>query len=99
MNAVSILSLSSFHLSVAGAVRAGMIALMWGDPAKGHAKHPNAVRNETNNGEGHWYDRIAVRKADTALQQKFNAAITAIRANGVYKTLNVKYFDFDVYGK
>ncbi len=42
---------------------------------------------------------IAVRKADTALQQKFNAAITAIRANGVYKKINDKYFDFDVYGK
>lgn len=42
---------------------------------------------------------IAVRKADAALQQKFNAAIAAIRANGVYKKLNDKYFDFDVYGK
>ncbi len=42
---------------------------------------------------------IAVRKADTALKLKFNAAITAIRANGVYKKINDKYFDFDVYGK
>ena len=42
---------------------------------------------------------IAVRKADTALQQKLNAAIAAIRANGVYKKINDKYFDFDVYGK
>jgi arginine/ornithine transport system substrate-binding protein len=42
---------------------------------------------------------IAVRKADTALQQKFNAAIAAIRANGTYKKINDKYFDFDVYGK
>ena len=42
---------------------------------------------------------IAVRKADTALQAKFNAAIAAIRANGVYKKINDKYFDFDVYGK
>ncbi len=40
-----------------------------------------------------------MRKADTALQAKFNAAITAIRANGVYKKINDKYFDFDVYGK
>jgi hypothetical protein len=44
-------------------IPSGFLALMWGDPAKGHAKHPNAVRNETNDGEGHWYDRIAVRKA------------------------------------
>ncbi len=42
---------------------------------------------------------IAVRKADTALQAKFNAAIAAIRANGVYKKINDKYFDFDVFGK
>lgn len=42
---------------------------------------------------------IAVRKADTALQQKLNGAIAAIRANGVYKKINDRYFDFDVYGK
>ena len=42
---------------------------------------------------------IAVRKADTALQQKFNAAIAALRANGGYKKIQDKYFDFDVYGK
>lgn len=42
---------------------------------------------------------IAVRKADAALQARFNAAIPAIRANGVYKKINDKYFDFDVYGK
>jgi arginine/ornithine transport system substrate-binding protein len=41
---------------------------------------------------------IALRKADTALQQKFNAAIRAIRANGVYKKVQDKYFDFDVFG-
>ena len=42
---------------------------------------------------------IAVRKADVALQAKFNAAIPAIRASGVYKKINDAYFDFDVYGK
>ena len=41
---------------------------------------------------------IAVRKSDDALAQKFNAAIKAIRANGVYKKIQDKYFDFDVYG-
>ncbi|MEK8051905.1 ABC transporter substrate-binding protein [Ideonella sp. DXS22W] len=41
---------------------------------------------------------IAVRKADDALAQKFNAAIKAIRANGSYKKIQDKYFDFDVYG-
>ena len=42
---------------------------------------------------------IAVRKADDALAQKFNAAIKAIRANGAYKKIQDKYFDFDVYGQ
>jgi len=42
---------------------------------------------------------IAVRKNDAALQQKFNAAIQAIRANGTYKKVESKYFDFDIYGK
>ncbi len=41
---------------------------------------------------------IAVRKGEDELREKFNAAITAIRANGKYKEINDKYFDFDVYG-
>lgn len=41
---------------------------------------------------------IAVRKGETPLVEKFNAAISAIRANGKYKEVNDKYFDFDVYG-
>ncbi|MGP0170730.1 ABC transporter substrate-binding protein [Pseudomonas sp. NCHU5208] len=42
---------------------------------------------------------IAVRKGDTALRDKLNAAIAAIRANGTYKQVQDKYFDFDVYGE
>jgi polar amino acid transport system substrate-binding protein len=41
---------------------------------------------------------IAVRKGETALVDKLNAAIKAIRANGKYKEINDKYFTFDVYG-
>ncbi len=41
---------------------------------------------------------IALRKGDTELAAKFNAAIDAIRANGKYKEINAKYFPFDVYG-
>jgi polar amino acid transport system substrate-binding protein len=47
------------------------------------------------NGEG---AGIAVRKGETALADKFNAAIDAIRASGEYKKIQDKYFDFDVYG-
>lgn len=42
---------------------------------------------------------IAVRKADKDLKEKFNQAILALRANGKYKEINDKYFDFDVYGE
>lgn len=42
---------------------------------------------------------IAVRKGDKANVERINAAITAIRANGEYKKIQDKYFDFDVYGK
>jgi arginine/ornithine transport system substrate-binding protein len=41
---------------------------------------------------------IAVRKGDTALADKFSAAIAAIRANGKYQQVQDKYFSFDVYG-
>ncbi len=41
---------------------------------------------------------IAIRKGETELADRFNAAIDAIRANGKYKEINDKYFKFDVYG-
>lgn len=47
----------------AATVPEGFVAIMWGDPEKGHAKHPNAVRSEANNHEGHWYNWIRIRKA------------------------------------
>lgn len=46
----------------ASAVPAGYVAIMWGDPAKGHTQHPNAPISEANK-EGHWYNWIEVRKA------------------------------------
>lgn len=42
---------------------------------------------------------IAVRKEDNDLREKINAAILAIRENGVYKTINDKYFGHDIYGR
>lgn len=41
---------------------------------------------------------IGLRKTDISLRDEFNAAIKTIRANGVYKKINDKYFQFDVYG-
>lgn len=41
---------------------------------------------------------IALRKGEDDLRNSFNAAIEAIRANGTYKSIQDKYFDFNVYG-
>ena len=41
---------------------------------------------------------IAIRKQDKDLVEQFNAAIVGIRANGVYKKIQDKYFSFDIYG-
>jgi arginine/ornithine transport system substrate-binding protein len=42
---------------------------------------------------------IAIRKQDTDLVEKFNAAIDKIRADGTYEKIQNKYFDFNVYGE
>lgn len=42
---------------------------------------------------------VAIRKQDKDLAKQFNAAIKAIRADGTYKNIQDKYFDFDVYGE
>lgn len=41
---------------------------------------------------------VGIRKGDTDLKTKINAAIKAIRANGTYDKFSKKYFDFDIYG-
>lgn len=41
---------------------------------------------------------IAVRKGNTELVNKLNAAIDAIRANGEYQKIQSKYFKTDIYG-
>jgi polar amino acid transport system substrate-binding protein len=39
-----------------------------------------------------------VRKSDTALKERLNKALKAIRANGTYDKIAKKYFDFNIYG-
>ena len=41
---------------------------------------------------------IAINKKNQDLVELFNKAIAGIRANGTYKKIQDKYFDFDVYG-
>jgi len=41
---------------------------------------------------------VALRKKDEDLRDMFNKAIDDIRANGKYKEIQDKYFEFDVYG-
>ncbi|MBL0713131.1 MAG: ABC transporter substrate-binding protein [Desulfosarcina sp.] len=42
---------------------------------------------------------IALRKEDKDLAKMFNLAIDKIRADGTYKKIQDKYFDFNVYGE
>lgn len=63
-------------LEDASMVPAGFIALMWGDPDKGYAKHPNAPKNESNNNEGHWYNWIKIRKATADEAQELQSSYT-----------------------
>ena len=41
---------------------------------------------------------VAIRKTDTDLRDRFNVALRTIRANGTWKKIADKYFDFDIYG-
>ena len=41
---------------------------------------------------------VGLRKGETELKDKINAAIKAIRANGTYDEFSKKYFNFDIYG-
>ena len=65
------------------------------DAGKGFALVGPDFTDEKYFGEG---QGIAVRKGDKALADKISAAILAIRANGKYKEVQDKYFDFNVYG-
>jgi hypothetical protein len=77
------------YLPEVGSVPAGFMAVMWGDPSKGHGRHPNAVKSEANNHVGHWYDWIRVRKAEEGETEELQSSFsdwpgTAAADNGAY---------------
>lgn len=66
-------------------------ALLKKPEGKAYAQVGPAINLDGGGGVG-----IAFRKGDTALREKVNAALKAIRADGRYKKLADRYFDFDV---
>jgi polar amino acid transport system substrate-binding protein len=44
-------------------------------------------------------DGGGVRKEDTALRDRLNAALKAVHASGEYDTITKRYFDFNIYGE
>ncbi len=61
---------------------------------KGYAQVGNTVRLDGGSGGV----GIAMRKGENELREKVNAALKAIKADGTYKKLADKYFDFDISG-
>lgn len=49
----------------------GMLALMWGDPSHGYARHPNAPPTP-DNPAGHWYNWIRVRGSTDEIESRFS---------------------------
>jgi lysine-arginine-ornithine-binding protein len=81
-------------------VMADSVALLEGflvtDGGQGFAFAGPDYNDPTFHGEG---AGIAIRKGEQDLVDAFNKAIMQIRADGTYKAINEKYFDFDVYGE
>ena len=71
----------------------GYIALMWGDPEKGHARHPNASEDPATGYIGHWYNWIRVRRAVDGDSEEIQSNFTAWPApsaedTGIYLALD-----------
>lgn len=71
------------------------LAFLETDQGKGFEFKGEAVTDKAYIGEG---TALALRKQDGELAEKFNQAIIAIRANGIYDKIASKYFNFDIYG-
>lgn len=65
------------------------------DLGKGFAFNGPAIVDKACQGTG---VGIAVRQKDAALRDAMSKAIQAMRADGTYKKINDKYFDFDIFG-
>jgi len=61
----------------ASLVPAGYLAIMWGDPGKGFAQHPQAPEGAENYPLGHWYNWIRVRKAVEGEAEEMESVFTA----------------------
>jgi arginine/ornithine transport system substrate-binding protein len=66
------------------------------DAGKGFSLVGPAFTDKNYFGEG---KGIAVRKGDKVLAEKISTAIATIRANGKYKAVQDRYFQFDVFGE
>ena len=64
----------------------GHVAIMWGDAAKGHARHPNAVPSEANANEGHWYNWIRLRMAVDGEAEEVGSVFTGWPETGADDT-------------
>ena len=54
----------------------GFVALLWGDPSKGYARHPQAPPDPSAKFQGHWFDWIRVRKATAGTNQEIESKYT-----------------------
>lgn len=56
-----------------------LILMMWGDPDKGHAKHPNAAAAPDK--PGHWYNWIKIREATNSPAEEVTSRYSNWPAN------------------
>ncbi len=81
----------SFQASVQGD-----IGLLQKDQGKDFAFAGEPITDKSIIGNG---VAIGIRKNDTALRDKINAAIVALRQSGEYDRISKQYFAYDVYGE
>jgi hypothetical protein len=62
-----------------------MLALMWGDPSLGYARHPNAPP-APNNPAGHWYNWIRIRGSSESTAEETESHFSGWPTTGVGDT-------------